>query len=237
MYTFDGRVRYSEIDHRGTMTITSLINYFQDCSTFHSEDVGLGADVLRKKGRAWILSYWQVEIGRYPKLGEKITTGTFATGFDRFFGHRDFVMLDEKKEQIARAYSLWIFMDTEKGRPARLQPGDADAYGEEPAFDMELQSRKIALPETFAARPPFPVQRCHIDTNEHVNNSQYVQMALEVLPRETQIGKLRVEYMKSAVYGDMICPKIALEDGRTYVLLCDEADKPYAAIEIRERGL
>ena len=34
MYEFDSRVRYSEVDHHGTMTVPALINYFQDCSTF-----------------------------------------------------------------------------------------------------------------------------------------------------------------------------------------------------------
>ena len=36
MYEFDSRVRYSEVDHHGTMTVPALINYFQDCSTFQS---------------------------------------------------------------------------------------------------------------------------------------------------------------------------------------------------------
>ena len=31
MYEFDSRVRYSEVDHHGTMTVPALINYFQDC--------------------------------------------------------------------------------------------------------------------------------------------------------------------------------------------------------------
>ena len=44
MYTFDSRVRYSEIDHTGNMTLPALINYFQDCSTFQSEDIGLGKE-------------------------------------------------------------------------------------------------------------------------------------------------------------------------------------------------
>ena len=30
-YEFEGKVRYSEIDHRATMTLPALINYFQDC--------------------------------------------------------------------------------------------------------------------------------------------------------------------------------------------------------------
>ena len=44
---FNSRVRYSEIDHHGTLTLPALINYFQDCSTFQSEDVGLGTEVLK----------------------------------------------------------------------------------------------------------------------------------------------------------------------------------------------
>ena len=80
-YEFEARVRYSEIGHRGTMTIPALINYFQDCSTFHSETVGLGMEHLRQEKKAWVLSYWQIVVGRCPKLCEKITVGTFATEF------------------------------------------------------------------------------------------------------------------------------------------------------------
>ena len=231
MYTFDGRVRYSEIDHKGTMTLPALINYFQDCSTFQSEDLGLGTEVLKQEKRAWILSYWQVEIQRYPALGEKITTGTFACGFDKFFGYRNFIMLDERKEWVGRAYSVWIFMDMEKGRPVRPKVEEVTPYGEAEPLDIRVKSRKIRLPETSEALEPFPVRKCHIDTNEHVNNCQYVQMALDILPGEPEIKTLRVEYKKSAVLGDIIYPKIAKEDDRTVVLLCDEAGHPYAVAE------
>ena len=36
MYTFDSRVRYSEVGIDGNMTLIALLDYFQDCSTFHS---------------------------------------------------------------------------------------------------------------------------------------------------------------------------------------------------------
>ena len=54
-YEFEGKVRYSEIDHRATMTLPALINYFQDCSTFQSEQLGYGMDVLKKEKKAWVL--------------------------------------------------------------------------------------------------------------------------------------------------------------------------------------
>ena len=51
-YMIDGRVRFSEIDHTRKITVPSIINYFQDCSTFQSEDIGVGLDVLSKKKKA-----------------------------------------------------------------------------------------------------------------------------------------------------------------------------------------
>ena len=46
MYTFDSRVRYSEIGEDKKLTLYSLLNYFQDCTTFHSESLGRGMEVL-----------------------------------------------------------------------------------------------------------------------------------------------------------------------------------------------
>lgn len=233
IYTFDSRVRYSEVDHKGTLTLPAMMNYLQDCSTFQSEDIGVGLAALRERHRAWILSYWQVEIRRFPKLGEKITTGTLATGFKGFFGNRNFYMDDEKGNRVACANSLWVFMDTRSGHP--IKPGEEDTapYGQEAPLEMEYEGRKIRLPEEASELEPFPVRKAHIDTNEHVNNSQYIQMAMDVLPGDVRIHKLRVDYKKSAVMGDMIFPKLSQEEGRTVIELCDEAGSPYVVVELR----
>lgn len=233
MYTFESRVRYSEISHRGTMSLPSLINYFQDCSTFHSEEAGLGMKQLKERKKAWILSYWQVVVERFPELGETIRTGTFASGFKGLYGYRNFVMEDGEGRRIAYAHSVWVFMDLEKGRPCRPDDSDILPYGTEPPLQMAYEERKIRIPDTWENCPGFPVRKYHIDTNEHVNNCQYVQMAMEVLPDDLEIHQLRVEYKKSAVLGDKICPQIFRDGTRSLVQLCDEAGKPYAVIEIR----
>ena len=232
-YEFEGRVRYSEIDHRGTMTLPALINYFQDSSTFQSEAIGLGMDRLKHDRKAWVLSYWQVIVERYPQMCEKITTGTFATEFKGLYGNRNFYMKDGSGELIARANSIWAFMDLEKGRPVRPTAEHIDPYGTCEPLDMPYEERKIALPEQSEAGEPFPVRKYHIDTNEHVNNCQYVQMALEMVPGDIQVRQLRVDYKKSAVLGDMIYPRMTAEQERTVVELCDADGKPYAIVEMK----
>ena len=69
MYEFDSRVRYSETDVQGRMTWLALMDYFQDCSVFHSEAVNLGVEVWTDAQKAWILSSWQICLNRMPRLG------------------------------------------------------------------------------------------------------------------------------------------------------------------------
>lgn len=235
MYTFDSKVRYSEIDHRGTLTLPSLINYFQDCSTFQSESLGYGVRAANEKKRAWVLSYWQVIAQRYPNLSEPITVGTFASAFNGLFAERNFLMKDEGGRQIACANSMWVYMDMQRGCPIVPDEEEIKLYGIEPKLDMPYEGRKIKSAASYKELPAFPVRKYHIDTNEHVNNCQYVQMAMEMLPKDTVIRQMRAGYKKSAVLGDMIYPKYAEELGRTVVELCDEAGNTYVIVEFKEK--
>ena len=54
-----------------------------------------------------------------------------------------------------------------------------------------------------------------------------------MLPRDTRIHQVRVDYKKSAVYGDIIYPGIAQEPERTVVELRDEAGETYAVVELK----
>ena len=49
MYTFDSRVRYSETDENGNLSLESLIDYMQDCTNFQSEDLGVGLEYHRQR--------------------------------------------------------------------------------------------------------------------------------------------------------------------------------------------
>ena len=81
MYSFESRIRYSETDSDGRLTLLSLMDYFQDCSTFQSEDLGVGLSFLRERKVVWVLSSWQIAIERLPEMGERVSVGTFPYDF------------------------------------------------------------------------------------------------------------------------------------------------------------
>ena len=238
MYSFDSRVRYSEVDENRELTLTGIINYMQDCSTFQSEGLGLGIDYLERERRAWLLSAWQIVIERYPKLGEEITVSTWPYDFKGIYGYRNFTIRDSAGECLVKANSTWFFFDTEAGRPVRPEPAHIEAYrvGEEDRLDMEYAPRKVSLPEDYEEKPAVCVARHHIDTNHHVNNAQYVEIAREFLPERMRIRELRAEYKKAALLGDVIIPRVSCADGVYTVALCDGEGAPYALVWLRTGG-
>ncbi|MDF2610354.1 MAG: acyl-ACP thioesterase [Lachnospiraceae bacterium] len=233
MYSFKSRVRYSEVDKNKQLDLFSIINYFQDCSTFQSEDIGKGLDYLEKEKRLWLMNAWQINIERFPELGEEITISTWPYDFKSMYGYRNFLITDSNNKVTAAANSIWVYMDTEQYRPVKVTEDAVRDYNQEEKYDMEYAPRKIILPQNLTTLESFPVIRSTIDTNNHVNNGQYIRMAEEFLPEDCIIKQMRAEYKKSAVLGDVIVPMVNFEDNIFTVVLADTESKPYTIIEFK----
>jgi acyl-ACP thioesterase len=169
------------------------------------------------------------------KLGDYITLGTWAYDFKGAYGFRNFIMKDDKDEVLAAANSIWVYVDTETGKPTRI-PKDyaaSSGYGMEPSYPMEQAERKIDFPDEHIELQPFPVIKSNIDSYNHVNNGQYIKLAEEFLPEHYIVNTMRVEYRAQAVLGDMILPLVANGQGCITIALTDTNKKPYAIIEFQ----
>lgn len=231
MYSFDSFVRYSEVGEDKKLTLDGIINYFQDCSTFQSEELQVGVERLEALQRVWVLSSWQIVIDRYPALCEKIRISTWPYQFQGFLGWRNFTMTDGDGKLLAWANSLWTFLDTQTGRPARVPEEIEKAYTLEEKLDMEYASRKVPMPAEGKAGEPFSVQKHHLDTNHHVNNCQYIRMAADHLPEDFKVGQLRAEYKRQAVLDNVIIPEVYMTENKEAVVLNAEDKEPYAVVE------
>ena len=230
-YSFESRVRFSEIGENGCLTLPVVLDYFQDCCTFESEQTGLGMEALKVQKRAWVLSAWQVIVKRYPKLGENIKVTTIPYGFRGFIGMRNFILETADGERLAWANSYWSFINTETGLPEKLTPADTDPYDLGEKMEMDYAPRKIALPKERKPKESFAVQKHHLDTNHHVNNCQYIRMAADFLPEDFAVHQLRVEYKRQAVLGNVIIPEVYMEANKATVVLNAEDQEPYAVVE------
>lgn len=234
MYFFDGRIRYSETDSEGKLTLMSLLNYFQDCSIFHSEDVGLGMSYLTEHHMVWVLCSWQIVVERYPGLCERVKIGTAPYKFKSFLGYRNFVMVTEEGECLAKANSLWSLLDTDTGKPTTPPAEMIQGYTLYDRLEMDYATRRIIIPEGGRDEEGIVIKKHHLDSNNHVNNGQFVNMAMEFLPSDFTVGQMRAEYKMQAFLNDILYPHVARDDGRAVVSLNDGTGKPYAVVEFAE---
>lgn len=269
MYSFTGRIRFSEVDETGRLSIPAIVDLLQDCSTFQSESLGVGPAHARECGKAWMLSAWQIEVVGRPAFASQIRVSTWATAFKGVRASRDFTICDVDDATAAhpfvRATSSWFLFDSNVGRPIRLPEEEVAPYlpdieGDEP-LGMPRIPRRISVEGEGVAAAPVTVTGAHLDTNHHVNNAQYVSLALGALDELGFSGAyaeapgaaapgvdpdaapasderpsslwIDVHYTAAAKLGDVICPHVHAADGATTVSLDGADGKPYAEVRLR----
>ena len=247
MYEIKERVRYSEVRENGKMDLLGMVNLLQDCSTFHSHDVGMSIEKVLELKRAWLLSAWDIRVYVFPALYEEITIGTSPHLFRGIFAYRNFWIKNKAGEYLVKADSEWFCIDTEKGRPQKITEELVAPFGE-PKDELHLPplQRKISFPEDWDEGEDFPVSREYLDTNHHMNNAKYIALAEEVIFQCT--GKpvilftdskkdfytIRAEYVKAYTLGDSIYPRVAQEEGRIIVAFYNQNKELCCHVEIRK---
>lgn len=235
MYQYKSKVRFSETDKKRKLTLEAIVDYFQDTSTFQTEELGVGFSYLLPKNLTWILLYWHIVVDEYPSLGEDITISTIPYEFKGFLGKRNFFMENEEGKVIAKADSLWSLMDMQKMVPAKVPQEVAGRCPQEEKIEMEYLSRKITIMGTEQKAEPLVIQKHHLDCNNHVNNGQYIKIAGAYLPEDFEIKQMRAEYRKQAYLGNEVVPYIYENEEKITVSLCDKEKQPYVVVEFLGR--
>ena len=231
MYEYKKRIGFSECDTNKQFTVTALIDAFQDCSTFQSEDAGVGFDVLASMHMVWVINYWELEIISLPKLCDYVTVGTFPYSFKSCFGLRNFYLKDEEGEFLVKANSMWTLIDHVRSKPVKAPDIVLNAYTIEQKLDMPYSSRKVLIPEGEGVRvyrkEPVEIREYHLDSNHHMNNGQYIKMAMSMI-NVADVRSLRIDYRRQAMLGDVIYPVVYENEGETVVALYDKDKNPYS---------
>lgn len=231
MYQLKSKVRYSEANSKSRLTYHALLNYLQDASTLHSEELGESGAQLFEQNMAWILSFWQVCIEDMPKTSEDITVSTWPYSTRGLFGLRNFCVENQTGEAIVKANSIWVLIDPRNGRPLRITDEVSSHYPDEPKLEMDYCDRKITVPKEYEEKTAITVPKYFIDTNNHMNNAKYVMVAEEYLPAEYEVKEIRVEYKKAAVLGDVIVPRVTITETDAIIVLADEKGNAYAVVQ------
>ena len=234
MYSLNYQVTTSTCDSEGKLKLYSALQMMQDCSEMWI-DSELGVkQYFTEQNMAQLLATRQVEVIRVPDYKEKLTVTTSVYGMKPMFGFRNTFIYDSEGKPCYRTWSMGAFVDKAAGKLKRVDDATIASMTLEPQLEMNYKDRRIILPkEDGTVLDPIRVLRADIDYNKHVNNANYVRMAMELLPEGFMAHGLRVEYRVAAKLGDVLIPTIYEIEGG-YIISLSVGNDVSTIIEFTE---
>ena len=180
---------------------------------------------------AQLLASRQVEIIREPEFREELTVTTSVYDMKGMFGYRNTFIYDANGNPCYKTWSMGAFIDKSTGKLKRVDEEAVSTMKIEPKLDMNYKDRRIVLPKEVGVNAsPITVLRADIDYNKHLNNTNYVRMAMELLPEDFKVKGLRVEYKTPAKLSEMLTPVI-YNSGDTIIISLKSGGAVCANIE------
>ncbi len=232
MYSYQDRIKYSEVDANLDLTYFGLVNYMQNCSCFHSDDVGVGVYYLAPKKLGWFVTSYEIHIKRLPRYSEKVKVCTWPYQVRGMMAHRLYSIETEDGEVLVYADSLWVLMDLDKLKPARFTEEIANAYPVDASLpQFNLDRNKLRLSTALEKVGEFIVTDRYLDTNNHMNNSHYIDVTRYYLPEQT-FNTININYKKAALLDDKLDVYIGkIEEG--YQVVLKKEDEVYTIVEYK----
>ena len=220
MYSLKYKVTTSTCDSEGRLKLYSALQMMQDCSEMWIDSVPMVKQYFAEQNMAQLLATRQVEVVRVPEFKEELTVTTSVYEVKPMFGFRNTFIYDAEGKPCYKTWSMGAFVDKAAGKLKRVDDATIASMAMEPRLEMNYKDRRIILPkEGGEVLVPVRVLRADIDYNRHMNNANYVRVAMELLPEGFDVRGLRVEYRVAAKLGDVLVPTLYRIDGGLIVAL------------------
>jgi len=227
------RVNYHDCDVNQIVRDACYLRYMQEAAFEASAAAGYWDDRYQAMRRIWLIRESAVDFVAPLRYGDQVRVRTWVADFRRVRSRRAYELwtsgLDgysqsgpSEERLAARAYTDWVFLDRDTGRPALIPDEVIAAYfpDDQPGEAQERERFPAALPPASSVVTlRRPVQWRDLDSVGHVNNAAYGdyiedaarqaaslcgwpahRMAADGFDLATR--QLRIEYRQPALPGD-----------------------------------
>lgn len=202
------KINIFNVDSDHICKFSSLVDFLWDIVISQSDSLGETNEGFVHNQCIWVLLKYDITIYEYPKFKDTITVDTKVIGAKKFYGYRQNTIKNSEGKVIGEVFSTAILIDFENRRPMRISSEQGEVYGlnrelhEVPPLDDIPKIKK----EDYLK--DYPVRYSDIDSNGHVNNVKYMEMAIDTLPRsilnEYKIFNIKVLFKKETTDGDTL---------------------------------
>ena len=131
----------------------AYVRWMQDVATAHSAAQGWTFERYLAAGAGWFVRSHYIEYLRPAFLGDALAVHTWVSGFKPRSSPRRYLFVRAADQvPIARAETLWVFVDFATGRPVRIPVDVEAAFPVVPDDDPELQALRAPAGSAGAGR-------------------------------------------------------------------------------------
>lgn len=207
VFSKDIHVRSYEVDATGHFSMQAICNHLQDIAWEHACKLGFGYEQLAQQNLFWVLSRLKIQIKKYPLWNDKVILKTWPRGSEKLFAYRDYTIEDKNGQLLFAATSAWLILDKTNHRP---QPSDflGKVFSVPESRVRGKNLEKLPSVENDKKNIFFKVLFSHLDMNQHVNYSKYIQWILDSYPHKIhlvdQLKSLEINFLAEAELNDGI---------------------------------
>ena len=207
-YEKEYKINIFNVDSEHKCRFSSLVDFLWDVVISQSDYLGETKDGLVHNQCIWVLLKYNITIYEYPRFKDTITVDTKVLGTKKFYGYRQNTIKNSKGKVIGEVLSTAILIDFDKRRPTKISPEQSQIYGLNGELDTVPALDDIPKIENEDYSKDYSVRYSDIDSNGHVNNVKYMEMAIDSLPRsiinEYELFNIKVLFKKETNDGDTL---------------------------------
>lgn len=196
----------SDFEFNGDAKLLRIMQLMQDVATDHAEKLGIGWHVLDDNGKFWVLSKIKTEFFRpVTRSTPSFTLYTWPLEPNRYCSERCFTAKDQDG-LLFSSYSLWSMVDRNTHKMVSATVMNEFYHGEYSSVrsDVDGTFERVRIDSNFELCYEKTVRRSDLDKNGHVNNTNYVVFAEDVLRAEERVKAMEITYHRELKLGDVV---------------------------------
>jgi medium-chain acyl-[acyl-carrier-protein] hydrolase len=204
-----------DVDINNRLKLNTLFNFLQDVASSHAESLNLGYKDLIAHDLGWVLSWAKVKVEEYPQFGETIKIRTWPKCRHKLFSIRDFLIYNSSGKILFRVSTAWLLINVKTKRITDIKNLPQAIYYQPEKSALNDFPEKIISAKEKEIKFSKTIRYTDLDINQHVNNTRYIELALDCYSSEWHkknlLNGLTASFTSESFYGDELEIRMASE--------------------------
>lgn len=209
-YTHQYVVEPFDLDLSARLSPLLLGKHILNIAEKHASLCGFGMNNIRGRNLTWVLSRLSFEFINMPKMFETFFIKTYIEQPMKMFSTRNFIIMNEAKQPIVYAKTIWAMIDFETREPVNILEFDGGLMNK---FVCDGNDCKIDKFTNFRMKNAQVIDEISpkysdFDINYHVNSIKYIEFMMNSFNAEFflnhNLKKLDISYSAETVIGQKL---------------------------------